>query len=87
MRPSITRLVRIIPRSALKIDQARVFPAPAPQPLEMFKPTVIDLLLRQKEESLNWPANIRIEPVVKKKIFARVDASLRTRMKRLLKET
>ncbi|KAF9452847.1 hypothetical protein P691DRAFT_149678 [Macrolepiota fuliginosa MF-IS2] len=87
MRPSVVRLVRIIPRKALDPAAAKVVNAPPPQIQEIQQPTVLDLLRKQRETAgAEWPANIRIEPVVKKEAFKPVQAEVRTQLKKLLKE-
>jgi hypothetical protein len=87
MRPSAACLVRIIPRNALKVPDQKVIPQPAPQTQELKKPTLIHLLMQRKADAgTDWPANLRIEPVVKKEAFKRVNADVRKRLKCLLKE-
>jgi hypothetical protein len=41
---------------------------------------------RKADAGTDWPANLRIEPVVKKEAFKRVNADVRKRLKCLLKE-
>jgi hypothetical protein len=87
MRASAVRLVRIIPRKALNPASTKVLHAPPPQAQELRQPTVLDLLNQQREKAgPEWPANIRLEPVVKKAAFRPVRAELRTQLKKLLKE-
>jgi hypothetical protein len=87
MRPSAIRLVRIIPRKALNPATVKVLQAPAPQTEELHQPTLIDILNRQREKAgPEWPANIRLEPMVKKAAFQPVRAELRTHLRKLLKE-
>lgn len=87
MRPTAARLVRIIPRKSLKVGEHKIMPPPAPQTQELAKSTLIDILMeRQAAVGASWPANIRLEPVVKKEAFKRVHADVRTRFKKLLKE-
>lgn len=87
MRPSVARLVRIIPRTALKVEEAKVLRPPAPQTLELKKPTLIETLIKQQAEAGGiWPSNIRIEPVVKKEALKTVQSDVRLRLKKLLKE-
>jgi len=87
MRPSIPRLVRIIPRKALQIDERKILLPPAPQTQELSRPTLIDILQKQRDEAGDaWPMNIRIEPVIQKEAFKRVQADVRVRLRKLLKE-
>lgn len=85
MKPSAALLVRIVPRSTV-VSHVNIRPAPAPQIQELQKPTLIDLLMKRKASSPHWPSNIRLEPVVKKEAFKRVQSDVRTRLKKLLKE-
>jgi len=79
--------MRIIPRDTLQIEQRKIRPPPAPQTRELARPTLIDVLQKQKEDAGDaWPVNIRIEPVVKKEAFKRVHSDIRVRLKKLLKE-
>ncbi|PFH49105.1 hypothetical protein AMATHDRAFT_63754, partial [Amanita thiersii Skay4041] len=85
MYPSTPRLLRVLPRSTLT---SKILPAPAPQITELNRPTLMDALQKQKEKAGDsWPQNIRLEPVVKKEAFKHVQADVRTRLKRLLRET
>lgn len=88
MRPSAVRLIRIIRRQNLPQEaKDKVIPAPVPQTEELKRPSLIDILAEQKAEAgSSWPANIRLEPVVKKDAFKPVQADVRVRMKKLLKE-
>ncbi|KAF8228960.1 hypothetical protein L208DRAFT_220707 [Tricholoma matsutake] len=87
MRPSMVRLVQIIPRKALQLPDKKIALPPAPQNRDMGKTTLVNVLMRQKETSGElWPRNIRIEPVVKKDAFKRVQSDVRSRLKKLLKE-
>lgn len=77
--------MRLIPRNTL--GKARVLPT-----LTHIKSqdgsTVFNRLMVQREEAGEaWPKNIRLEPVVKKEAFKRVQADVRNRLKRLLRET
>ncbi|KAF8978107.1 hypothetical protein BDQ17DRAFT_1347879 [Cyathus striatus] len=86
MRPSAMLLVRVLPRSALRV-QSQIIPPPSPQGEILQKPTLMYTLLKQKQTSgASWPANIRLEPVVKKEVFSEVESSTRVKWKKLLKE-
>ncbi|EAU88391.1 hypothetical protein CC1G_05157 [Coprinopsis cinerea okayama7 len=88
MRPTVARLVRVLPRSAVQLPESRIIPRPTPQYEELKKPTVLQLLEKQREEAgENWPSNIRIEPVIKKQVFKPVKPELRKTLKKMLKET
>ncbi|KAJ2931452.1 hypothetical protein H1R20_g5593, partial [Candolleomyces eurysporus] len=93
MRPTLSRLYRILPRESLKVNtnaehKIKILPRPTSQLEEHRKPTTIDLLLEQKEKAGEaWPANIRIEPAVRKAQFKGVRPELRKPLKALMKET
>lgn len=89
MRSSATRLLRLIPRKALPENvRERIFPPPISQNLEVKgQPSLIDALEKLKADTgKDWPANIRLEPVVKREAFKTVQADVRVRLKKLLKE-
>ncbi|KAF5358074.1 hypothetical protein D9756_001742 [Leucocoprinus leucothites] len=87
MKASAARLVRIIPRKSLDPAMVNIANAPAPQAQDLQRPTVLELLQKQRETaSAEWPGNIRIEPVVKKEAFRPVQAEVRTQLKKMLKE-
>lgn len=88
MRPTLTRLFRIIPREALKDSERKILPRPTSQRVEYQKPTTMDALFEQKESAGDaWPSNIRLERAVKKKELAKVKPEFRVPIKKLLKET
>ncbi|KXN90486.1 hypothetical protein AN958_04158 [Leucoagaricus sp. SymC.cos] len=87
MKASAACLVRIIPRKTLDLVAAKVVNAPPPQTNDLLQPTVLDLLQQQRQKAgSDWPANIRLESVVKKEAFRPVQAEVRTQVKKLLKE-
>ncbi|KAF5324796.1 hypothetical protein D9611_004494 [Ephemerocybe angulata] len=88
MRPTLTRLVRIIPRDALKVSERKILPRPTSQQVEHDKPTTMDILFQQQEQAgERWPSNIRLERAVRKKELAEVRPEFRVPIKKLLKET
>ena len=98
MRATVPRLVRIIPRSLLSPGQAAVVPAPEPQYNDLHRPTVLDLLQRQRDDLIQkqkdgllkegeeWPSNIRIEVPLERSAFKDVRKELRGEIKKLFKE-
>jgi hypothetical protein len=83
----MVRLVQIVPRSALRNTEKKIIPPPAPQTHDLGNSTLVNILMRQRDTAGElWPSNIRIEPVVKKEAFKRVQSNIRVRLKRLLKE-
>ena len=87
MQPSTVRLIQIIPRKALQLIRKKITPPLVPQTRDLDKPTLLSVLMQQREASGElWPRNIRIEPVVKKEAFKRVQSDVRIRLKKLLKE-
>lgn len=88
MRPTLSKLYRILPREALNVSERKILPRPTSQLKEHRKPTTIDILLEQKEKAgESWPSNIRIESAVRKVQFKGVRPELRRPLKELLKET
>ena len=87
MRPTIPRLVRVIPRSKVATEYAASVQH-LPRPARFVKePTLIEMLLKRKEEmGATYPPNIRIEPVLSKETFEGVPAETREELKELLKE-
>ena len=86
MRPSAARLIRLIPRSSVQLTQ-KVVPSPAERHPEIRPPTLLDILLEQKEKAgNNWPSNIRIETPIPKTVLKDVQSGVRTQLKKLLKE-
>lgn len=87
MRATAARLVRVIPRAKLSVGDSKIVGRPTPQTEDRLRPITIDLLLKQKAAAgENWPANLRIEPQLKKEVFKNVQPELRTVMKKLTKE-
>jgi len=90
MRPSIPRLVRIIPRSQLKAELPSVASArlvPTPHRSDARLPTLIELMQKRKEQAGDeFPLNIRIEPVLSKKTLRNVAPEIRQELKELLRE-
>ncbi|KAH0584084.1 hypothetical protein J132_03529 [Termitomyces sp. J132] len=90
MRSTAARLVRLVPRQSLPENvRERVIPPPISQHLEVKRQSsLIDALEKLKADTgkKKWPANIRLEPVVKREAFKTVQADVRVRLKKLLKE-
>ncbi|KAI0306755.1 hypothetical protein B0F90DRAFT_811418 [Multifurca ochricompacta] len=90
MHPSLPRLVRVLPRSAIAL------PERGRPPLRLYEelpkdsrkpPTLLETLLKEKEVAgPNYPTNIRIEPISSRKTFAGIKRDLITPMKALLRE-
>ncbi|KII88938.1 hypothetical protein PLICRDRAFT_590673 [Plicaturopsis crispa FD-325 SS-3] len=88
MHATIPRLVRIVPRSVAKAANAHITPHPAIKNRSgsELPPTVHEVLMRQRAEMGEaWPANVRIEPILTKKTFARVRPELRSDLKSIAK--
>lgn len=87
MRPSLPRLVRVIPRGQLKSEQLRTVPIPQLVRSDVKRPTLIELLQKRRAEAGNdYPPNIRIEPALTKKSFSGVKKEHIIELKALLKE-
>lgn len=88
MRPSLPRLVRVIPRSKLATQHAsvvRILPEPVRSDVE--RPTLIQILQKRKVEAGDdYPTNIRIEPVLKKEIFKGIPNNIREELRGMVKE-
>lgn len=85
MRQTSVQLMRLIPKSTL--GNARVLPT-LTHIRSQDSTSVFNRLTAQREQAGEaWPKNIRLEPVVKKEAFKRVQADVRNRLKRLLRET
>ena len=90
MRPSLPRLVRILPRSQLSAELPSSAPPrvmPGPHRHDTHKITLIEMLQqRKKKAGTKFPTNIRIEPVVPKQALKNVSSETRQELKELLKE-
>lgn len=85
MRPSLRRLVHIIPREALKVSERKIIPRPIHSQEEFKQLTTIDLLFQQKEQAgESWPSNIRLERAVRKRELKRVRPDLRVILKKMV---
>ncbi|THH10991.1 hypothetical protein EW146_g8194 [Bondarzewia mesenterica] len=91
MRPSLPRLLRIVPRSAV------IGPEAASQPrAKIFEeirkenrttPTLLEVLQQRKAEAgANYPLNIRIEPPISKQTFAGLSSEIRASLEAALRE-
>jgi len=84
MRPTAARLVRILPRSQVP-PRARIIAEPIVP--ETQKTTFMDFLMKRKEEAgASYPANIRLEPPLSKRVFKHVGKDTREELQALLKE-
>ena len=89
MRSTIPRLVRVIKRSQLPVEQAASVSVVRPPPArsDVRRESLIELLLKRKEKMGDqYPPNIRIEPVLTKQAFENVPAETREELKELLRE-
>ena len=85
MRPTLSRLVQIIPREALNVPKRKIIPRPIHSQEEFKQPTTFDLLLQQREKAgESWPSNIRLERAVRKKELKPVRPELRVTLKKML---
>ncbi|KAI0317303.1 hypothetical protein OF83DRAFT_154892 [Amylostereum chailletii] len=90
MRPSLPRLVRVIPRSAVK--QAAVgHPKPKiykelPKNVASPPPLIEVLLQRKAAAGSSYPANIRIEPLPTRATFEGVGDRARENLREILRE-
>ncbi|KAI9452327.1 hypothetical protein F5148DRAFT_986090 [Russula earlei] len=90
MRPSLSRFVRLLPRSTISPRENNHPPLRIYEELSKasrIQPTLIEILLNEKKAAgPTYPPNLRIEPVVSKKTFAGVKRELVTTMKGILRE-
>ncbi|KDR80564.1 hypothetical protein GALMADRAFT_60992 [Galerina marginata CBS 339.88] len=87
MRPTPSRLVRVVQRKLLNISDQKIYNRPRPQTDDLKQPTLIDMLLKRKEDAGDaWPSNLRIEPQLKKEVFKEVLPSVRSTLRRMTKE-
>jgi hypothetical protein len=85
MRQTTAQLMRLVSRNTL--GNAKVLPALNNIKIQGGSTTFNHLTEQREEAGEAWPKNIRLEPMVKKEAFQRVQADIRTRLKRLLRET
>ena len=93
MRATLPRFVRTVTRKQLKAEYAdganilRPSRLPEPGRSDVKPPTLIDILMKRKEElGADYPPNIRIEPVLAKETFKGVPPEAREELKELLRE-
>lgn len=86
MRPSIPRLMRIVPKSSLTSQKAKIIPE-LPSYADAKKTPLIEVLLKRKDQAGdNWPPNLRIERPLRRETFKRVHHDARVDLKELLTE-
>ncbi|RDX48296.1 hypothetical protein OH76DRAFT_664793 [Lentinus brumalis] len=84
MRPTLVRLVRILPRS--QVDPAL---RPVPQPIrsDVPRPSLIEVLQKRKEDAgADYPSNIRIEGLEAKTALRGLPREARKSLAAMLKE-
>ncbi|KAI0781101.1 hypothetical protein BD413DRAFT_703369 [Trametes elegans] len=84
MRPTLARLVRVIPRS--QVDPAfRTVPGPTRS--DVPKLSLIEILLKRKEEAgADYPTNIRIEGLESRSALKGLPRDVRKSVAGMLKE-
>lgn len=87
MRPTIPRLIRILPRSSVVAEQAQA-KIIEQAPRELLKPpSLYEVLLKRKNEAgASYPSNIRLEPPLTKDMFAEVKPWKVRPLKEMMKE-
>ncbi|KAI0794353.1 hypothetical protein C8Q74DRAFT_1315124 [Fomes fomentarius] len=84
MRPTLARLVRILPRS--QVDPA-LRPVPPPVRSDAPRVSLIEILKKRKEEAgLDYPPNIRIEALEAKTALRGLPREARKSLANMLKE-
>ncbi|KAF9563959.1 hypothetical protein CPC08DRAFT_685928 [Agrocybe pediades] len=87
MRPTPNRLVVVTLRSRLNVSDSKIYNRPRPQKEDLAIPTLMDLLMARKEKMGDaWPANLRLEPQLKKEVFKEVMPEVRSQLRRMTKE-
>ena len=87
MRPTPSRLIRVVPRKLLNISDQKIIARPTPQTTDKLQPTLMDIMMKRKEEAGDsWPANLRLEPQLTSKVFKAVQPGFRSTMRRMTKE-
>ena len=91
MRPSLPLLVRVLARSELQAEAtSNVITRPLPGPLptqKIKKPTLIQQLLAEKAKlGDSYPLNIRIEPILERKVLQNVNPEIRKEILGLMRE-
>jgi hypothetical protein len=87
MRPTPTRLIRVVPRKLLNVSDQKIIARPTPQTADKLQPTLMDIMMKRKEEAGDsWPANLRLEPQLTSKVFKAVQPGFRSTMRRMTKE-
>ncbi|KAH9048490.1 hypothetical protein EDB84DRAFT_1456294 [Lactarius hengduanensis] len=90
MRPSLPRLVRVLPRSAIAPPEHSHCPPKIYDELprsSRMSPPLLEVLLKEKElAGTDYPPNIRIETTVSKRTFTGVKRDLVAPLKAILRE-
>lgn len=87
MRPTPSRLIRVVPRKLLNVSDQKIIARPTPQTTDKLQPTLMDIMMKRKEEAGDsWPANLRLEPQLTSKVFKAVQPGFRSTMRRMTKE-
>ena len=84
MRPTLVRLVRVLPRS--QVDPSL---RPVPQPIrsDVPRPSLIEILQKRKEDAgADYPSNIRIEALEAKTALSGLPQESRRLLAAMLKE-
>ncbi|KAL4065340.1 hypothetical protein J3A83DRAFT_4266262 [Scleroderma citrinum] len=77
---------RFIPKAAL--PQTKVVPPPLTnkQEKDMKEPLIKIMQKRQEEAGKSWPHNLRIEPILSRRVTGNFPKPVRSQMKKLLTE-
>ncbi|KAI0721611.1 hypothetical protein C8T65DRAFT_201165 [Cerioporus squamosus] len=84
MRPTLVRLVRVLPRS--QVDPS-LRPVPPPVRSDVPQPSLIEVLQKRKEDAgADYPSNIRIEGLEAKTALRGLPREARKSLAAMLKE-
>ncbi|KAI0057095.1 hypothetical protein BV25DRAFT_1831469 [Artomyces pyxidatus] len=89
MRPSLPRLVRILPRTAVTPTSGRPRPRiydELPKEARQITPLIDVLQKRKQEAGAAYPPNIRIEPVISKRTFRGLKGEAIAPLRQVLRE-
>jgi len=86
MRPTLPRLVRVVPRGSIDARLSKRIVDELPKEVRE-QPPLIELLMARKEEaSDSYPSNIRIEPPYSRRIYNHLSPEKRVGFRKLIKE-
>ena len=87
MHPTVSRLIRVVPRKLLDVAEQKIYQRPRPQIEETRQPSLMDVLMKRRRDAKeDWPSNLRLEQQLTKDTFKDVMPELRKTLKKMTKE-